>query len=71
MARLGLSIYPENSTLEKDLEYLRLAGKYGFSRVFTCLLSVGDEPKEELMEKFRVRIDERIFPDACRWNPSG
>ncbi len=58
MARLGLSIYPENSTLEKDLEYLRLAGKYGFSRVFTCLLSVGDEPKEELMEKFRVRIDE-------------
>lgn len=57
MAKLGLSIYPEHSELEKDLEYLRLAGKYGFKRVFTCLLSMGDEPKEELMEKFRSRID--------------
>lgn len=57
MARLGLSIYPEHSELKKDLEYLGLAGKYGFQRVFTCLLSMGDEPKEELMEKFRVRID--------------
>lgn len=57
MARLGLSIYPEHSELEKDLEYLRLAGEYGFSRVFTCLLSMGDEPKEEMMEKFRARID--------------
>ncbi len=57
MARLGLSVYPEHSELEKDLGYLRLAGKYGFRRVFTCLLSMGDEPKEEMMEKFRARID--------------
>ncbi|MCI9558744.1 MAG: DUF871 domain-containing protein [Lachnospiraceae bacterium] len=58
MAKLGLSIYPEHSELEKDLEYLSLAGKYGFQRVFTCLISMGDEKKEELIEKFRVRIDE-------------
>lgn len=57
MAKLGLSIYPEHSTLEGDVAYLRLAAKYGFKRVFTCLLSAGDEPKEELIEKFRARID--------------
>lgn len=57
MARLGLSIYPEHSELEADIAYLRMAGKYGFKRVFTCLLSAGEEPKEELIEKFRARID--------------
>ena len=40
---LGVSIYPEHSTMEKDKAYLSLAAKYGFTRVFTCLLSVGDD----------------------------
>ena len=40
MGRLGVSIYPEHSTPEKDKAYLTLAAKYGFKRVFTCLLSV-------------------------------
>lgn len=57
MARLGISIYPEHSTKEKDLEYIHLAGKYGFGRVFTCLLSVGDKSREELAEEFRDIID--------------
>lgn len=47
MARLGLSVYPEHSELEKDLGYLRLAGKYGFRRVFTCLLSMGMSQKKK------------------------
>ena len=29
MRRLGISIYPEHSTVEKDKEYLTLASKYG------------------------------------------
>ena len=37
---LGISIYPEHSTVEKDKAYLKLASEYGFTRVFTCLLSV-------------------------------
>ncbi|MCF0258446.1 MAG: DUF871 domain-containing protein [Erysipelotrichaceae bacterium] len=51
MKRLGISIYPEHSTLEKDLAYIDLAGKYGFKRVFSCLLSV-DKPKEEIKKEF-------------------
>lgn len=57
MARLGFSVYPEHSTPEQDIAYIRMAGKYGFERVFTCLLSAGDKSKEELIRSFRIRID--------------
>ena len=50
MARLGIFIYPEHSTKEKNiLEYICLAGKYGFKRVFTCLLSIGKKTRAELI----------------------
>lgn len=39
MKRLGISLYPKRGELEKAKEYLALAGQYGFSRVFTCLIS--------------------------------
>lgn len=51
MHKLGISVYPEHSTPEKDYEYMKLAAKYGFSRIFTCLLSV-DKPKEEIIAEF-------------------
>lgn len=57
MARLGISIYPEHSTKDRDIEYIRLAGRYGFKRIFTCLLSVGKKTKSELIEEFRKLID--------------
>ncbi len=51
MKRLGISVYPEHAPKEKCYEYMKLAGKYGFKRVFTCLLSV-KESKEEIVESF-------------------
>ena len=57
MARLGFSVYPGHSTPEQDIAYIRMAGKYGFEHVFTCLLSAGDKSKEELIRSFRIRID--------------
>lgn len=56
MARLGISLYPEHSTLEKDKAYIALAGKYGFKRIFTCLLSV-DKPRDVILSEFRELID--------------
>lgn len=53
--RLGISIYPEKSTVEKDLEYINLAHKYGFRKIFTCLLSA-KETKEEIEKKFTTII---------------
>lgn len=51
MHRLGISVYPEHSTEEKDLNYMKLSSRYGFTRIFTCLLSV-NESKEIIMKKF-------------------
>lgn len=56
MHQLGISLYPEHSTPEKDLAYMELAAKYGFKRIFTCLLSV-DKPKEEMIAEFGAFMD--------------
>lgn len=57
MARLGVSIYPEHSTKEKDMEYLSLAAKYGFKRVFTCLLSLEGKNVEQIRSEFKEIIE--------------
>ena len=49
--KLGISIYPEKSTVEKDKEYIEKAHKYGFSKIFTCLLSV-DKPIDIIKKEF-------------------
>ena len=51
MRRLGISVYPEHSTPERDRAYIELAAKYGFSRIFTCLLSV-EKGADETIEEF-------------------
>ena len=56
MHKLGISIYPEHSTPERDYEYMKLAAKYGFQRIFTCLLSV-DQPKEYILKEFGAFMD--------------
>lgn len=50
MVKLGISIYPDKSSLEDNKKYLSLAAKYGFSRVFLNLLTVENE---EILEKFK------------------
>lgn len=57
MARLGISIYPEHSTVEKDMAYITLAAKYGFKRIFSCLLSVEGKTKEQILDEFRTVND--------------
>lgn len=57
MGRLGISIYPEHSVPDRDKQYIRLAGKYGFKRIFTCLLSVGNKGRDETIHEFRDMID--------------
>ncbi|MBR0575070.1 DUF871 domain-containing protein [Proteiniclasticum sp. BAD-10] len=54
MRKLGLSIYPEKSTKEEIVTYLEKAAKYGFSRIFSCLLSVTKAPEEIKAEFLEV-----------------
>lgn len=56
MGKLGLSIYPERSTFEKDKAYLDLAQRYGFKRVFTSLLEIKGD-KDEVLGGFKKVID--------------
>lgn len=53
MRRLGISIYPNNSTVEEIKNYIRLAAKYGFERIFTCLISASDKEIDLIVDEFR------------------
>lgn len=55
MHKLGISIYPNQKSLNENIEYIRLAGKYGYKRVFTCLISLGDNIEDSL-DNFRKII---------------
>ena len=51
MRRLGISVYPEHSSEKEYLDYIELASKYGFKRIFTCFLSASRD-SEKLKQKF-------------------
>jgi uncharacterized protein len=52
MISLGVSVYPEQEKIEEIDAYLRLASKYGFTKVFTSLFSVPGT-KEEVINYFK------------------
>lgn len=56
MRKLGISVYPNHSSVEEINAYIDLAAKYSFKRVFTCLLSVEDD-RDGIIEKFKKTID--------------
>ncbi|MGL5591034.1 MAG: DUF871 domain-containing protein [Metamycoplasmataceae bacterium] len=52
---LGISVYPEKAKKQDIIDYINLASKYGFKRVFTCLLSA-DGTKEDIKKEFHEII---------------
>lgn len=56
MRKLGISIYPEKASVEENKKYIELASKYGFSRIFTCLLSA-DGDKNKIISEFKEIVD--------------
>lgn len=51
MKRLGISVYSEYSKIEEIEEYIKLGNKYGFTRLFSCLISVEDKKDIEKMKE--------------------
>lgn len=51
MLELGVSIYPEQETVEEIENYLKLASDYGFTKIFTSMFSV-DGTREEIFVLF-------------------
>lgn len=56
MGNIGISIYPAKSSFEYDKEYLNLARKYGFTRIFTSLLEMEGDT-DEVITKFKRIIE--------------
>ena len=55
MRKLGISVYPMHNSVKEIKNYIDLAAKYNFKRVFTCLLSVeGDKTK--IVDNFKEVI---------------
>lgn len=46
MKKLGISVYIDQAPLEDILSYIQTAAKYGFTRMFTCLISLEGEQWE-------------------------
>ncbi|MGL4388700.1 MAG: DUF871 domain-containing protein [Brevinema sp.] len=52
----GISIYPFHAELKQNLEYIEKAAHYGFTRAFTCLLSIDTSKKAEIINEFKTTI---------------
>ena len=52
MTTLGVSVYPDIRPLDEIADYLRLASRYGYTRIFTSMFSVEGTP-EEVLAYFR------------------
>ena len=55
MTVFGVSVYPDLSPMSEINEYLHLASKYGFTRVFSSMFSV-EGTNEEIIDYFREFI---------------
>jgi len=53
MRKLGISVYPGHSAIEEITDYIKLAAKYGFKRIFTCLISTEGKSTEEIIAEFK------------------
>lgn len=68
MRRLGISLYPQHSTLDQMKHYVQLAHDNGFDRIFTCLLSLNNnEERQKLQQinKFAQRLGFDISADVA------
>ena len=56
MIQLGVSVYPEQETLEEISNYLELASSYGFKKVFTSMFTVEGD-KNDIVNYFKSFCD--------------
>mgnify|MGYP001451553960 CR=1 FL=1 len=49
---LGVSLYPEQETMKEIENYLTMASRYGFTKIFTSMFSVPGT-KEEVFDYFK------------------
>lgn len=56
MKRLGISIYPNQGMRDEIFDYIELAAKYGFKRIFTCLIDSPFKSMDNTISGFKEMI---------------
>lgn len=72
MHKLGISVYPDKTPMEEVYAYMEKAAKLGYSRIFTCFLSIPDEERESYLVEFKnfmKKAHELGFEVAADTNP--
>ncbi|MCD7839571.1 MAG: MupG family TIM beta-alpha barrel fold protein [Erysipelotrichaceae bacterium] len=73
MHKLGISVYPDKSDINEVYAYMEKAASLGFTRIFTCFLSVPDDERETYLnttfKDFMKKAHELGFEVAADTNP--
>lgn len=72
MHKLGISVYPDKSPKEEVYAYLEKAAKLGYTRIFTCFLSIPEDQRETYLVEFKEfmnKAHELGFEVAADTNP--
>ena len=70
MRNLGISIYPQYGTEKELIEYMEKASSYGFSRIFTCLMSASDDKNVQQLQQLLIKANELGFEVIADVSPS-
>ena len=72
MHKLGISVYPDKTPRDEVYAYLEKAAKLGYSRIFTCFLSIPEDEAESYLKSFKdfmTKAHELGFEVAADTNP--
>lgn len=72
MHKLGISVYPDKSPRDEVYAYMEKAAKLGYSRIFTCFLSIPEDKRESYIGEFKefmTKAHELGFEVAADTNP--
>lgn len=72
MHKLGISVYPDKSPRDEVYAYMEKAAKLGYSRIFTCFLSIPEDQRETYLVEFKefmAKAHELGFEVAADTNP--
>ncbi|WP_050637036.1 DUF871 domain-containing protein [Candidatus Stoquefichus sp. SB1] len=73
MHKLGISVYPDKSPKEEVYAYMEKAAKLGYSRIFTCFLSIPEDQRETYLVEFKefmTKAHDLGFEVAADTNPA-
>ncbi len=70
MRRLGIAIYPQYGTEKELIDYMEIASSYGFTRIFTCLMSATDEQDTKRLQTLLKKANELEFEVIADVSPS-